>query len=237
MSKADQQKAQSGDTALASQVQTQTAPQEATNTTAEGNAQTQANNDYTQTQGNIANESANANSMASTGGFTPAQEEQYMNQATSGTANTFDVLGQQAAENATRTGAASGPAAIAQIARQGGQAQAQNENNAAVGLNTQVNANKNTGIGEQQNVTADTSNLFNTDTNQVTAQGAQLLSALGLQYSTQAQAQQMLSTLASQTKGPLDNILAVAGAAGGVAKAFTPLINGPSSGSGSGSGS
>lgn len=191
-----------------------------------------------------------ASKMATTGGFTDADKTAYLNQATSGVKNSFDVLGQQAKLNQMRTGAASGPAAIAQIARQGGQAQADAQNTAQVGLNSQINANKNTGIGEltganaaignvggqqtgvgnaqtgvgqaqtgisnaETNVAQVNDSLFNTNSNTVTTEGAQLLQSLGLKYSTQAEAQQLLSGLASQTKGPLDNILNVANLATG----------------------
>lgn len=174
-----------------------------------------ANNTLANAGNNLNQVNSEAQTEAQTGGFTPQQQSQYMDQATSGVKNSFDVLGQQAKLNQLRTGAASGPAAIAQIARQGGQAQSSAEQGAAVNLNQQINANKNSGLsaatgantaltgvaGQQNQSGAIDASLYNADTGEVTAQGAQLLQALGLQYSTQAEAAQLLGQIGSGVGG------------------------------------
>lgn len=80
--------------------------------------------------------------MANTGGFSDADKTAYLNRATEGVGSAYSALGDQAKLNEMRTGASSGPAAIAEIARQGGQAQSQALNDAQVGLNSQINQNK-----------------------------------------------------------------------------------------------
>lgn len=191
-----------------------------------------ANNTLANAGNNLGQVNNEAETEAQTGGFTPEQESQYMNQATSGVKNSFDVLGQQAKLNQLRTGAASGPAAIAQIARQGGQAQSSTEQGAAVNLNQQINANKNSGLsaatgantaltgvaGQQNQSGAIDASLYNADTGEVTAQGAQLLQALGLQYNTQAEAAQLLGQIGNNIGGPLSDAEGIAGIIGNLGK-------------------
>lgn len=90
--------------------------------------------------------------MADTGGFTDAQKDQYLAQATSGVTNTYDVLKQQAALSGLRTGGTSTGAAISQMARQGAQAQAGALQQGQVNLNQQINANKLAGLGGEAGV-------------------------------------------------------------------------------------
>jgi len=116
--------------------------------------------------------SAGYGDFAKTGGFSDADKTSYLNRATSGVHNTFDVLKNQAALAGRRTGGGSAPAAIAQIARQGGQAQAEALDNAQVGLHSQINANKLAGIGGQ-------AGLFNTNVGQQDVANQQYLSGLG----------------------------------------------------------
>lgn len=202
----------------------------------EGHSQNLADQDYanTQAQNAVANNTLSqatgaANKMATTGGFSDADKSNYLKQATSGVKNSYNILGQQAKLNQIRTGAASGPAAIAQIARQGGQQQAQTTTGALSDVNQQINANKNAGINEltgagnaQTNISNVDKSLFDTNTGQVTAQGAQLLQAYGLKYQTQAEAQSLLAQIANNTKGPLDNALGIANTAANLGKAFKP---------------
>lgn len=250
MSKADQNAAKAGDQKLSTDVTADTDKTSANITGLQNAAIGNANSARTDTTSQIGTTNSTladaasgykdtagiAKDMATTGGYTPAQETAFKNQATSGVKNTYDVLAQNAQQNMTRTGAASGPAAISQMARQGAQAQATAATGANVALNTQENANKATGLSQlnnansgltsvgnaQANVAGIDKSLYDTDTNTVTTEGAQLLQNLGLKYNTQAQAQQLLSTLASQTKGPMDNIMSVANTAIGAAKAFSP---------------
>lgn len=216
MSKADQQSAQAGAKTIQTNVATDTDNLskgiQGQQDTAIGNAGTDrtATTDLTGTAGKAATD------MATTGGYTDKDKTDFVNSATSGVKNTFDVLGQQAKLNAMRSGAASGPAAIAQIARQGGQDVATADTSARSTLNQNVNANKNTGISELNNTASVDKSLFDTDTNQITSSGQQLLQSMGLKYSTQEQAQALLADIANHTKGPLDNI---EGAIGTAAKA------------------
>lgn len=84
--------------------------------------------------------------FADTGGFTPQQQQQYLNQATRGVATTAENLANAARRSAAATGS-SPEAAIAAIQGEAGAQQADATNAALVGLNQQINANKLAGLG------------------------------------------------------------------------------------------
>jgi hypothetical protein len=217
------------------------------------------------------------------GGFTPAQENQYMEQATSGVGNTYNQLENQAKQASIKTGGAGNAAIQSQMARQLAQAQSSatlgaetslqglktsNEVAGLGGLNsTQANvaagkqaglntlattagsqasntlqgmesiaAGKAGGVGAQAgteaNVAGGVSNansmmsqLYNTSTGAVTALGQQVLSSLGLDFSTQAAA---ISSLTQLSKNPgmlqtvLGDLTGMGGAAAGAYGALYP---------------
>jgi len=175
------------------------------------------------------------NAMANTGGFTPEQSRQYMDQATSGVANTYNVLGQQLQQNKAKTGGLGGSGETAQLARQLGQAQAQAEQGAAVGLNQQINANKLSGLsgaaslqstqaGNKLASAQGLSGLYNVATGEISDLGKQVLGAMGINWQNQAEALQALTALAtssSSSKGILDTIGQIGGMVSG---ALTGLV-------------
>lgn len=125
-------------------------------------------------QGEFGKASSGYGDMAATGGFTPEQQQQYLAQATSGVANSYDVLKQQAALSGLRTGGTSTGAAISQMARQGAQAQAAAMQQGQVNLNQQINANKLQGLGGE-------AGLYSTAQGGQLASQAQQLQGLGLE--------------------------------------------------------
>lgn len=201
--------------------------------------------------------------MASTGGFTPKQESQFLDQATSGTTDTFNILMQQAKLDQVKNGGLGTGGTISQMARQLGQAQAKSTLGAEVALNQLENSNKLSGLsgeagvesnvagnkltgagmiqqgkfagtgqqlGLEGNVAAGSTaansqmnQLYNTTTGQLTQIGQQVLSALGLDFSTQEAA---TASLAQLSKNPgllqttLSDIAGLGGAAVGIAKGF-----------------
>jgi hypothetical protein len=182
---------------------------------------------------NYANTLAGYNNFASTGGFTPAQETAYMDQATSGVANTYGVLQNQAALQRAKTGGMGGGGEISQMARQLAQAQAGAEQGAAVNLNQMENANKLAGLsGSSSLQTAQAGNvlsglqgaasgmgsLYNTATGEFTQLGQQMLGAYGIDSSNQAAALDALTKLATgqySSQGILGNIQQIGGMAVG----------------------
>ena len=85
-------------------------------------------------------------SMADTGGFSAADRQNFLNQATRGSTATASNLAAAAARNAAATGGNAG-AALANIQRQAGQQQADATTGALTSLNQQINANKLAGLG------------------------------------------------------------------------------------------
>lgn len=223
--------------------------------------------------------SAGYKDFADTGGFSDRDKSQFINQATSGVKNTYDVLANQAELNRNKTGGLGTGGDQSQLARQLSQQQAsatlgaqtnlhalesQNklaglaggtglETSAAAGrlnslgtmtslagtqagntvsalngasnLTTNQAAGIRAGVGQQQNLESGVatgsnnansvlSSLYNTETNQITAQGQQILTALGLNFSTQEDALRTLTGLAN-TPGILDNITRIGGMVSG----------------------
>ena len=156
--------------------------------------------------------------LSTTGGFSPADKTNYLDRATSGVKNTFSALQDNANRLQARTGASSGPAAIAQIARQGGQAQATAEENANADLNQQINANKlagstgllNTGstlgsiAGQNTGVANSLGNLYQTNVNQQDTGQQQLLGSTGLQLQGGSAAS---SNAGNFGNNPISNVL------------------------------
>lgn len=188
--------------------------------------------------------------FATTGGFTPTQEQAFIRQATQGVTGTYNTLQQQAMQDKARTGGLGTGGDISQMARQLTQAQAGATLNAETALQQIESQNKLAGLGGEagfagqqaqgrlaatgqgiglesgvasgvQGANAGLSNLFNTQTGQVTALGNQLLQTLGLDFSTQAEAASILSNL---SKNPglfqtgIADVVALAGAAAPFAK-------------------
>lgn len=134
------------------------------------------------------------------GGFTPGQEGAYLNRATEASDSASDALQNQAKLSAAKTGQGNPQAAISRIARQLGQNKSQSLNDAQVSLNQQENANKATGAQGLSGLAGQSAQ--------------QQMAALGLQFNTEAEAQQALNNL-SHNAGPLNNILAIASTAMG----------------------
>lgn len=163
--------------------------------------------------------------FADTGGFTPQQSTDYINAATSGVGGTYDVLAGQQQRQRAAQGLGAGGGEFEAMAREGTAAQEQADLNARSNLAQQVNANKLAGLGglqtTQQNVAgnelaanAGLSNLYNTATGEVTAQGQQILQALGLQFGSQGEAINFLTSL-SKNPGLFGNIMQGLGAVSG----------------------
>lgn len=114
--------------------------------------------------------------FAETGGFSDAARNSFLNRATSGVRNTFDVLKKQAELSSRRTGGGSTPAALAQIARQGGQAQAQATDEANVSLNNMISQNRLAGIGGL-------ANMYGTNAGMQSTLNQEYLAGLGSKWS------------------------------------------------------
>ena len=153
--------------------------------------------------------------FATTGGFTPEEENRYINQATSGVTNTGEVLQNQARLNRSKTGGGGTGGEVSNIARRMMQSQSDASNQAKVGLNMMKNQNKLAGLAGE-------TSLYNTNTGEISDMGHQILQGLGLKYSTQAQANQILAAL-SNTPGILDNIQRIGGMVSGGLGAFAGL--------------
>lgn len=140
-----------------------------------------------------------------TGGFSPSDETTYLNRATQGVSGTYDVLGQAAERQRAAAGGLGTSGEFSQIARQGTQAQASATENAQADLKQQENSNKLAGASGEvsagnalTSLYGQTNQLYDQQTNQITAQGAQVLQALGLKYSTQEEAAGILQKLSSE---------------------------------------
>ncbi len=162
-------------------------------------------------------------SMADTGGFTPQESSDYINRATEASTAAGNVMNDQAKLAAAKTGQGNPQAAISRIARQMGQNASAAGVNAEAGLNEQENANKIAGAGGLTNVgSAETSagnaqtNIGQTQANMANQSAQQQLSALGLQFNSEAEAQQALDSLA-KNPGIFDNIMRIGTAGAGAA--------------------
>jgi len=164
-------------------------------------------------QGNLNTAAGNASTMATTGGFTPQQQTNYLDQATSQARQDANVEENQAQLAAAKTGQGNPQAAISRIARQANQQQGNALQGAQTSLNQQINANKNTGNAQLTGVGSAQGNMANQSAMQQAA-------AMGLQFNTEAEAQQALDNIANTQKGPLANALqigqTVAGAVGSI---------------------
>ena len=207
-------------------------------TLATGQGQGQAaQNQFGTAQGTISSTNPTYTDFMKTGGFSPSDETTYLNRATQGVSGTYDVLEQAAERQRAAAGGLGTGGEFSQMARQGTQQQALATENAQADLKQQENANKlagaagevqagtaETGVGQGlSNLYGQTNSLYNTQTGQITAQGAQVLQALGIQYNTQAEAAAILANL-SNNPGTLSNIRSIAGMAAsglsGIAGAF-----------------
>jgi hypothetical protein len=186
--------------------------------------------------GQLASITGGYQSFADTGGFTPQQSTDYINAATSGVTGTYNTLmGQQQRQRAAQ-GLGAGGGEYQSLARDLTTAQDQADLNARANLAQQTNANKLAGLGgltsvNQSRVSNELAanqglnQLYNTATNQVTAMGQQLLSALGLQFGTQQEAISFLTQL-SKNPGLFQTIMGDIGSIGGAAAGVMGGIGG-----------
>lgn len=161
--------------------------------------------------GNATKAASTYGDFANNGGFTPQQETSYLNRATSGVKSVFSGLGDQAKLAEARTGASSGPAALAEIARQGGQAQSEALENAQEGLHQQENQNKLAGsaglnqvAGTEGSLAGEHANLYGENEGVQQNSNQQLLGSVGLQ---QQGAGQAVSNASNYSKTLLGNYL------------------------------
>lgn len=186
--------------------------------TAEGSQASELNS-ATNNISNLQNIASQYSPIATTGGYTPQQASQFVEQATEGTGATYGALEQQAKNNAVATGGLGTGGGLSQMARQLSQAQGTNTLNAEVALNQSQTQNKLAGLGGEAAATeaagSQLNQLYNTTTGQVTSLGNQVLQTLGLDFSTQEQAAgilQNLSTNPTLLQSVLGGVGAVAGA-------------------------
>lgn len=130
-----------------------------------------------------------------TGGFTPGEEADFVNSATSGVGNTYNVLSRQLQQEKARTGGLGGGGETAQMARHMAQDQATAGTNARVGLNQVKTGNRLAGLS---------------------AYGQQLLQALGLNVQSQGQETSALTQLAMRPSGFNGFMSGLGSLAGGV---------------------
>lgn len=149
--------------------------------------------------------------MATTGGFSSGDENAYLNRATEGVKNTYDVLGQQSRQAGMRTGASNAPAVYSQMARQGVQAQEQALNDAQVGLHTQENQNKLAGAGGLGNLYNTNSTNENTANQQYLTGTNNYLSTLNnINQTKQAAISGYAAPIADQILGPVSQVAGIA---------------------------
>lgn len=191
MSKAQQQQSWNSAKTLGQDATNATTPVAATAGTNSSTALGSANKDLGTASDAFTNE-------AQTGGFTPAQQTGYLDRAASTADAAGNVEENQAQLAAAKTGQGNPQAAISRIARQVNQQKSQNVNDAQADLNTQMNANKLAGAGGAASVGS-------TEANESNQSAQQQLAALGLQFNTEAEAQQYLNQIANAQKGPLAN--------------------------------
>jgi len=137
--------------------------------------------------------------FAQTGGFDPKQSQQFIQQATEGIGSTYGALEDQVRRSQTATGGLGTSGGLSQMARQLSQAQSKGTLDAQVALDQQKTANKLAGLGGEVTATGIAGNqlnqLYNTTTGQVTQLGNQILSTLGIDFSTQAEAASILDQI------------------------------------------
>lgn len=175
--------------------------------------------------------------LATTGGFTPAQSQAFVRQATEGTQATYGTLEDQAKRARIATGGLGTGGALSQMARQLGQVQGTNTLNANVALNELQTSNKLAGLGGEANVAGSVAGnrlaaneminqLYNTTTGQVSDLGNKLLKTLGLDFATQGEA---INALTQLSRNPglfqtiLGDLISAGGAAAGAAGALGVL--------------
>jgi hypothetical protein len=166
-------------------------------------------------------------SMANTGGFTPAQASNYVQQQTSAATAAGNVASQQAQLAAAKTGQGNPQAALSRIARQAGQNAAQATGNAEMNLNQQENANKLQGAGQLANVgTGETSagnaqtSIGSTQANMSNQSAQQQLAAMGLQFNSEQEAQQALDQISASNPSLLQSIEGIGNMGAGVISAL-----------------
>lgn len=159
--------------------------------------------------------------MASTGGFTPAESSDYINRATEASTAAGNVMNDQARLSAAKTGQGNPQAAISRISRQMGQNASSAAVNAEAGLNEQKNANKLAGAGGEVNVGQAQTGIGQTQASMANQSATQQMAALGLQFNSEAEAQQALDSL-SHNPGVFDNIMRVGSLATGAIGALKP---------------
>lgn len=177
-------------------------------------SRTAANNTLSTSADTLAGAGKAYGDMATTGGFSDADKTAYLNRATQASTQAGNAFSDQAKLAAAKTGQGNPQAAISRIARQAGQNASEATNNAEVGLNSQINSNKLAGAGGEVSTGNAQTNIGQTQANMSNQSAQQRLAALGLQFNSEAEAQQALDQL-SNNPGVFDNIMRVGSLATG----------------------
>lgn len=157
--------------------------------------------------------------FAKTGGFSPTDETAFLNRATRGVSGTYDVLKAAADRRRAAAGGLGTGGEDVALARHAGQDVAEANTNAMAVLKQQENANKLAGAGGLSGLYGQTNQLYDTQTGAATAQGKQILDALGLKYNTDAEAGRILASMSKnpsalqQTIGDIQSVAGVVGPA------------------------
>lgn len=177
-------------------------------------SRTAANNTLSTSADTLAGAGKAYGDMATTGGFSDADKTAYLNRATQASTQAGNAFSDQTKLAAAKTGQGNPQAAISRIARQAGQNASEATNNAEVGLNSQINSNKLAGAGGEVSTGNAQTNIGQTQANMSNQSAQQRLAALGLQFNSEAEAQQALDQL-SNNPGVFDNIMRVGSLATG----------------------
>jgi len=194
--------------------------------------------------GGVADEATNAyKDFATTGGFSDVDKSRYLRQATSGVTSTGKVLQQQAARQNAASHGTGGPAAIAQMARQLTQTQADSTDKALADMHAEIDKNKMSGAGglvdvgrlkeggaalQQQLESGVAGNKMQANQLMQLASsqaGQQILSLMGIDMSSQ-QGVMDAYTKMSQNPGLFGNIMKIVGTAGAAAGGVGGLLTG-----------
>lgn len=201
---------------MATDAKTQTAPIISGAGADSAESRTAANNTLSTSADTLAGAGKAYGDMATTGGFSDADKTAYLNRATQASTQAGNAFSDQTKLAAAKTGQGNPQAAISRIARQAGQNASEATNNAEVGLNSQINSNKLAGAGGEVSTGNAQTNIGQTQANMSNQSAQQRLAALGLQFNSEAEAQQALDSL-SHNPGVFDNIMRVGTAAAGAA--------------------
>lgn len=214
MSKANENAARSSANNMIADAKTQTAPIISGAGADSAESRTAANNTLSTSADTLAGAGKAYGDMATTGGFSDADKTAYLNRATQASTQAGNAFSDQAKLAAAKTGQGNPQAAISRIARQAGQNASEATNNAEVGLNSQINSNKLAGAGGEVSTGNAQTNIGQTQANMSNQSAQQRLAALGLQFNSEAEAQQALDQL-SNNPGVFDNIMRVGSLATG----------------------